>query len=119
MNGLEPIDPPELTVLERVTGKKRRELALVQVQNMIATQPIYQIYHDGIEAVLRSAKLTLADVRPELLELYKRVLAFYTKDGTLTAVDADKVDRLRILMGLGEEHVRALHDAAISKRSQT
>src|SRR3954447_17684171 len=99
MNGLETVElEPESTV-GRLIGKRKVENAYRQVNNLVAASPIFQLYHDGVLAVLRSYGITLEQARPRLIPLYVTVLRHFAKNGKLEGLDAEHVERLGELFG--------------------
>ncbi len=103
MHGLEEIELIPTSRWQRLMGKQPPENVFRQVNNLIATSPIFQIYHDGILAILRSHGLTLAGSRDDLIKIYVTVLRHYGASGELTERHADEVDRLGELMGFSKE----------------
>ena len=115
MHGLEEIELIPTTRFKRFMGKQPPENVFRQVNNLIAGSPIFQIYHDGILAILRSHGMTLDEGRSELIEIYTKVLRHYGKDGTLTERQADEIDRLGELMGFSKELMKEIDTRELAK----
>ena len=95
--------------MARLFGRRKTENAYRQVNNLVASSPIFQIYHDGVLAVLRSYGLDFEGARPRLIELYRRVLRHFAKDGKLEGLDAEHVERLGELFGFSYEFMAELN----------
>ena len=91
------------------------ENAYREVNNLVASSPIFQIYHDGVQAVLRPYGLTFEAARPRLLEMYRTVLRHYVKGGELKGLDAEHVERLGELFGLSHELMAEVNAEELSK----
>ena len=115
MNGCEVQELDEKGLVSRLISGRNRDNAIREVNNVLATQPIYQIYHDGIEAILRGYKMTLEDAKEGLLDIYTTVLRHFGSNGELTAKDADQLDRLRILFGLPEDEIEELNKIELAR----
>src|SRR3954469_21761410 len=105
MNGLEEVELEPESPLARLMGRHKTENAYRQVNNLVANSPIFQIYHDGVLAILRSYGITLEDARPRLLEMYKTVVAHFAKNGKLEGLDAEHVERLGELFGFSLDYM--------------
>lgn len=103
MNGLEEVELIPQGRLGRLFGKKIEENAYREVNNMLAASPIFQIYHDGVLAVLRSYGLTFESARPRLIEIYTKVLGHFGRSGELTELDRQHMERLAELFGIPVE----------------
>jgi hypothetical protein len=121
MNGLEEIELIPQGRMGRFFGKKLEENAYREVNNLVATSPIFQIYHDGVLAVLRGYGITLDQARPRLIEMFTKVLEHFAKDGDLSDLDHQHIDRLADLFGfpqpLREELINTTLPAILAKRS--
>ena len=106
-------------LVSRIVSGRNRTNAMREVNNVLATQPIYQIYHDGIEAILRGYKMTLQDAKDGLLDIYTKVLRHFGSTGELTAKDADQLDRLRILFGLPEDEIAELNNRVLDQLKES
>lgn len=115
MHGLEEIELIPTTRWQRLTGKLPKENVFRQVNNLIASSPIFQIYHDGILAILRSHGMTLEQGRDELVKMYTTVLRHYGKAGELSERHADEIDRLGELMGLSKELMKEIDTRELAK----
>jgi hypothetical protein len=115
MNGLEPVELEPESTLGRLMGRRNTENAYRQVNNLVAGSPIFQIYHDGVLAVLRSYGLDFEVARPRLVELYTRVLRHYAKEGRLEGLDAEHVERLGELFGFSHEMMAKLNGEELAK----
>ena len=102
MNGLEVVELIPQGRLSRLISGKNQENAYREVQNLVATSPIFQIYHDGVLAVLRGYGMTLEVARPRLIELFTKVLRHFAADGELTDLDHQHIDRLADLFGFDQ-----------------
>jgi hypothetical protein len=115
MNGLHEIELIQPTFFQRLMRRRIEENAYRQVNNLVAHSPIFQIYHDGIEAVLRPYGIKLADARERLTTLYVTVLGHFAKNGELTGLDAEHVERLGELCGFSKEYMAQLNEAELAK----
>ena len=115
MNGLQEIELIQPTFFQRLFRSRIEENAYRQVNNLVAHSPIFQIYHDGIEAVLRPYGIKLADARARLTEMYLTVLRHFAKNGELTGLDAEHVERLGELCGFSKEYMAELNSAELAK----
>lgn len=102
MNGLEEVELIPQGRLSRLISGKNKENAYREVNNLVATSPIFQIYHDGVLAVLRGYGLTLEAARPRLIELFTTVVRHFAADGELSDLDFQHVDRLADLFGFDQ-----------------
>jgi hypothetical protein len=102
MNGLEEVELIPQGRLSRLLSGKNKENAYREVNNLVATSPIFQIYHDGVLAVLRGYGITLEAARPQLIELFTKVLRHFAADGELSDLDFQHVDRLADLFGFDQ-----------------
>lgn len=114
-NGLDEVELDPETFWGRFFGKKYEENAMRRVNNLVAASPIFQIYHDGVLAVVRQYGMTLADARPGLTVLYRKVFAHYVKDGKLTGLDAEHMNRLGELFGFSREEMDRLDSEELAK----
>ena len=115
MNGLEEVElEPESTV-GRLFGRRNVENAYRKVNNLVANSPIFQIYHDGVLAVIRSYGIDFETARPRLLEIYTKVLRHFAKDGKLEGLDAEHVERLGELFGFSHEMMEKLNGEELAK----
>lgn len=114
-NGLEEVELDPESFWGRLFGKKYEQNALRRVNNLVAGSPIFQIYHDGVLAVLRSYGFTLESARPGLTELYRQVVRHYAKDGKLTGLDAENVNRLGELFGFSPDLMKKIDDEELAK----
>ena len=71
--------------------------------------------HDGVLAVVRQYGMTLEDARPGLTELYRKVLPHFVKDGKLSGLDAEHVNRLGELFGFTREYMDKLDAEELAK----
>ncbi len=115
MNGLETVELEPESRFARLLGRRKTENAYRQVNNLIANSPIFQVYHDGVLAVLRDYGLTFESARPRLLESYKTVLAHFQKGGKLEGLDAEHVERLGELYGLSHELMAQVNREELAK----
>jgi hypothetical protein len=115
MNGLETVELEPESTLARLLGRRKTENAYREVNNLVANSPIFQIYHDGVEAVLRSYGLTLAEARPRLVEIYRRVVRHFAKDGKLEGLDHEHVERLGELFGFSLDFIAELNEEELAK----
>ena len=115
MHGLEEIELIPTSRWQRLMGKQPPENVFRQVNNLVAGSPIFQIYHDGILAILRSHGMTLEAGRDDLIRIYIKVLVFYGKNGELTERLADEIDRLGELMGFSKELMKEIDTRELSK----
>lgn len=114
-NGLEEVELDPESFWGRFFGKKYEENAMRRVNNLVASSPIFQIYHDGVLAVVRQYGMTLADARAGLIEIYRKVLVHYVKDGKLTGLDAEHMNRLGELFGLTRADMDKLDAEELSR----
>jgi hypothetical protein len=103
MNGLEVVELEPETFWGKLLKGRNVENAYREVNNLIASSPIFQIYHDGVLAVIRQYGLTFEVARPRLIEIYRKVVRHFAKDGELKGLDAEHVERLGELCGLSLE----------------
>src|SRR6185369_7626844 len=115
MNGLEEVELEPESSLARLMGRRKTENAYRQVNNLVANSPIFQIYHDGVLAVIRSYGLDFETARPRLLEIYRTVLRHFAKDGKLEGLDAEHVERLGELFGFSLEYMAEVNKAELAK----
>ncbi len=115
MNGLEPIELEPESTMARLLGRRKQENAYRQVNNLVASSPIFQIYHDGVLAVLRSYNITLEEARPRLLVMYRAVVRHFAKGGKLEGLDAEHVERLGELFGLSLELMADVNTEELAK----
>jgi hypothetical protein len=101
------VEPPGL--LERLCGRKDKARALQTITNILATQPVFQLYHDEVTKQLRPFKLTQEDLCEELSDLYLKILRHLVGRGPLTAKDRDELDRLATLFKFPPEHTDSLN----------
>jgi hypothetical protein len=115
MHGLQEIELIPTSRWQRLMGRQPRENVFRQVNNLICGSPIFQIYHDGILAILRSHGMTLEEGRNELIEIYVTVLRHYGGSGELTERHADEIDRLGELMGFSKELMKEIDTRELAK----
>jgi hypothetical protein len=115
MNGLEEVELEPESTFARLLGRRNVENAYRKVNNLVANSPIFQIYHDGVLAVIRSYGLDFEVARPRLLELYRTVLRHYAKDGKLEGLDAEHVERLGELFGFSLDYMAEINKAELAK----
>ena len=115
MNGLEVVELEPESFWSRLVSGRRVENAYRAVNNLVATSPIFQIYHDGVLAVLRPYGLTFEAARPRLVELYVTVLRHFAKNGELKGLDAEHVERLGELFGFSHELMAELNERELAK----
>lgn len=109
MNGFEHVDIQPRTMLDKILGRRKHEVARVHVQNVLASQPIFQVYHDGVVAILRGYGLTTEDAKPWLTEIYQSVLKFHLAQGKLAPKDEQAIERLGELFGFSHEYMAELN----------
>ena len=114
-NGLEEVELEPETFWGRFFGNKYEANAMRRVNNLVAGSPIFQIYHDGVLAVVRQYGMTLDDAKPGLTVIYRQVLGHYIKDGKLTGLDAEHVNRLGELFGFSREEMDTLDAEELAK----
>lgn len=115
MNGLEVVELEPESFWTRLFSGRKTENAYRQVNNLVASSPIFQIYHDGVLAVIRQYGLTFETARPRLVEIYKKVLPHYIKNGKLEGLDAEHMERLGELFGFSYELIAELNEAELSR----
>jgi hypothetical protein len=114
-NGLDEVELDPETFWGRFFGNKYEENAMRRVNNLVASSPIFQIYHDGVLAVVRQYGMTLDDARPGLTELYRKVFPHFVKDGKLSGLNAENVNRLGELFGFTREDMDKLDAEELAK----
>ena len=117
MNGLEVVELEPETFWSKLLHGRKVENAYREVNNLIASSPIFQIYHDGVLAVIRQYGLTFEVARPRLIEIYRKVVRHFAKNGELTGLDAEHVERLGELCGLSLELMAEINAEELSKLS--
>lgn len=110
MNGLEVVELIPQGRMSRLVKGKLEENAYREVNNLLATSPIFQVYHDGVLAVLRAYGITFETARPRLIEIFKKVLHHFGAKGELTDLDRQHMERLGDLFGFTEEFSHELID---------
>jgi hypothetical protein len=115
MNGLEVVDLEPETFWSKLLSGRKVDNAYRQVNNLVATSPIFQIYHDGVLAVIRQYGLTFEDARPRLIPMYRTVLRHFVKNGELKGLDAEHVERLGELFGFTLEFMAELNAEELAK----
>src|SRR5262245_36454084 len=100
MNGFEVVELEKPSLLGKLFGKKIAENGYREVQNLVATAPIFQIFDADVGNVLARHGVTREVAAPRLAEMYATVARHFAKDGSLSQIDLDQLDRLRTLFGL-------------------
>ena len=115
MNGLEVVELEPETFWSKLLKGRKVENAYREVNNLVASSPIFQIYHDGVLAVIRQYGLTFETARPQLVEMYRKVVRHFIKNGELKGLDAEHVERLGELCGLSLELMAEINAEEIAK----
>lgn len=113
MNGLQVVELKQAGMIARLTGRKVKENAYLEIHNRLATTPIQEIPPDAVELILAEYDLTLVDTRPRLKELYTTVLRYFVHDRELSDAEVEDLRRLRDLFGLTDRDVREIETAVL------
>jgi hypothetical protein len=100
-HGLTPLPlEDEPTGLARLLGRRPKENAYRKIHNLIATTPIRGLRAESVEQILQDYRIERSAARPQLLELYGRVLHACARDEQLSDEELDDLRHLRDLFGL-------------------
>lgn len=113
MNGLEVVELEQAGMIARLTRRKVKENAHLEIHNRLATTPTQEIPPDAVELILSEYDLTLVDARPRLKELYTTVLRYFLHDRDLSDAEVEDLRRLRDLFGLTDRDVREIEAAVL------
>jgi hypothetical protein len=100
MHGLQFIDATEPGLADRLLGRKPKENAFIEINNIVASVPAAELTRDCIAERLEAHGITADEARPRLLSLYAQVLRNYIQGGVVTEEAAATLARLRELFGL-------------------
>src|SRR5215212_10475258 len=115
MNGLDVVELEPETFWSRLISGRKVDNAYREVNNLVASSPIFQIYHDGVLAIIRAYGLTFETARPHLIEVYRKVVRHFAKNGELKGLDAEHVERLGELCGLSLELMAEINAEELAK----
>jgi hypothetical protein len=119
MQSFQIADVPRAGLLGRLFGRVPREAAFVQIRNLLATVPFNEVRSDDVSTILASAKLTTADVVPELQGLYEQAIHSLCADHDLSAEDAATLAVLAKAFDLPAVAVAEARDRAIAAVYET
>lgn len=99
---LEPV-----SVWNKVTGQKHQQNALIEINNLLAEQPLLEIQGADVQAILDRYALNLfRDFNDgSLRDLYKKYLRYCFEDNHLDAEETKRLLHLKRMLGLSDKAV--------------
>jgi hypothetical protein len=90
-------------LLKRVLGRKLRENAFVEIENLLANAlTIEQLAAADIINILSSYEIPREEAMPHLSSLYKQAVAYFAFDGVLSDDERQTLSKLRYVLDLDE-----------------
>jgi hypothetical protein len=109
MNGLEVIDLQPAGFLANLLGRRPKENAFLEIQNVVASLPIYHISEDAVAACLARYGITRAEAQPRLLNIYSQVLDDFIKDLLISDDEVEQLRHLATIFKLSADEVSHIH----------
>jgi hypothetical protein len=86
---------PKATLLQRMTGKIDRDVAMAIIRNILATTPYRQVSSVQVNDVLRKARISAQDASQHLIGVFEHAALWLCSDKELTAGDRDDLAALQ------------------------
>lgn len=104
-NQLSPFSPlfgiPDRTLVERITGTSRTDLAAKKVQTLLAARHPSLIPDREIRQVFADYGVTSAEIEPISQGIYKKAVQAFGRDRVLTEAEKSYLEALQKLLDLG------------------
>jgi len=113
MNGLQQVELKQPGIIARLLGRKNKQNALLEIQNLLATQPLHDVEPGMIDGILAEYGLPPAQARHGLKNLFTTVLRYSVHDLNVSDKEVEDLQRLRTLFGLSDQDVREIESAVI------
>lgn len=114
MNGCEVVELRRPGFFYRLLGRKLKDNAYLEIQNLLAKAPIGQMAPESVTETLGSYGIALASAVPRLKELYATVLRYFLRDSDLSDAELEDLRRLRNLFGLTDQDVKEVEAAVVN-----
>lgn len=112
LSGFRIATVPKVGIIWRLIGRVPREVALVEVRNILATTPIEQVRGSDIAAALAKAKMHCRDATEELIAIFEHAAVLATMDIEFSDVDRRRLTSLQRAFELTDaEADRAIESA--------
>lgn len=103
MNGLEIIDLKQSGITDRLFNRRPKENAFIEVQNLMASVPLYQLSFDSITSILNGYSTNRNEGKSRLLNIYSEVLSYFVRDKELSDDEVAQLQHLQTILGLTDE----------------
>ncbi len=103
MNGFNSVPLEQPGFLRRVFGRKSKENALRDIQNLLAERSLEDLAAADVETILSNYELTRSDAHQGLTALYQSAVDYRARDLHLASEDKTELARLRYVLGLDEQ----------------
>jgi tellurite resistance protein len=94
---------PKPGIVGRLFRHKPKEHCFIEIQNLLATNPLRGLTAADVENVLSDYVLSRPDANPRLTELYAVAVRHLANDGELSDEDRGQLKHLRYVLGLSDE----------------
>ncbi len=112
MNGFTLEALPAASLLRRLSGRQRRETAIVNLRNLLASTPLPMIEASAVREICTAGGLIWDSETGALSDIYGVVLADAAADGVLSPAEKVGLARLREGIQMPEAAAGALHERA-------
>src|SRR5687768_12050538 len=103
MNGFDRAELRKPGLLARLFGRKLKDNAIREIQNVLANRSLDSIAAADIEHILSEYLLRRDEAAEGLNHLYRTALHHRAKDGLLSDIDVGEMRRLRYILGLDDK----------------
>src|ERR1044071_244096 len=100
MNGLQVIDLKRPDFVDRMLRIRPHENAFIEINNLLATVPIFQIQRQTVKTHLEEYGVREETAKPRLLYFYSQVLGHFVRDLSLSEQEQEELDHLQNVLGL-------------------
>jgi envelope transporter Tic110 len=116
MNGFEIAELSQPGVFARLLGRKSKQDAYLEIQNLLAITPIGDLPLDAISKILSRYRIRPAEAASALRDIYATVLRHFLPDVELSEAEVADLRRLRDLFGLTDQDILQIEEQIVHKR---
>jgi hypothetical protein len=116
LNGLQSSPPRRPSLVQRLLGKQPKENAIIVITNLLAENPIQAVTMPQVADILKQHDLGFSELRPQFLEIARRVMACVARDGELSSADRDDLSHLQMILVVPDAEMLSVREDELADR---
>jgi len=116
MDGFDRVDLQQSGIVGRLFGRKPKENALGEIQNLLASRAVRDLSAADVENILSEYELPRERAAEGLRDLYRTALAFRVTDFHLSDDEIADLRQLRYVLGLDDAEAKAIDAELLCER---